>query len=115
MLSSLLFPAYKLIRKNTQPENMCEKTKDGGGTVSRTIVYDERAGRRVLSKRCNEKFRKIHNKTYMPESSFWCFLISFAECKSTLFTEKCQSTESDYSSINRSEGSIGKRNCSYDK
>ena len=46
-LSSFLFPAYKLIQKNIQVENMCdivfEKTKDGGGTVNRTSVYGEAA------------------------------------------------------------------------
>ena len=35
MLSSLLFPVYKLNQENTQPENMCdmvfEKVKGRGG------------------------------------------------------------------------------------
>ena len=52
ILSSLLFPAYKLSRKNTQPENVCdigfEKVKDRGGTVNRMRVYGEAAVGRVF-------------------------------------------------------------------
>ena len=52
MLSSLLFPVYKLSRENTQPENMCdivfEKVKSRVGTVNRSKVYAEPAVRRVL-------------------------------------------------------------------
>ena len=50
--SSPLFPAYKLSRKNTQPENMCdivfEKAKGRGGTVNRMSIYGKAAVRRVL-------------------------------------------------------------------
>ena len=35
-------------------------------------------------------------------------------CKKTFFAEQCWSTDSDYSSISSSEGTIGKRNCNYD-
>ena len=52
MLSSLLFPTYKLSRKNTQPEKMCdivfEKAKGRGRKVNRASVYAEAAVRRVL-------------------------------------------------------------------
>ena len=50
--NSLLIPAYKLIRKNTLIESICDivfkKAKDRGGTVNRKSVYDEAAVRRVL-------------------------------------------------------------------
>ena len=46
------FSAYKLSRKNTHTENMCdivfEKTKDRGGTVNRTSFYAETGVGRVL-------------------------------------------------------------------
>ena len=46
------FPTYKLSRKNTQPENMCdiifEKAKGHGRKVNRASVYAEAAVRRVL-------------------------------------------------------------------
>ena len=42
MMSSLLFPVYKLDRESTQPENMCdivlEKAKARGGTAKRMVV-----------------------------------------------------------------------------
>ena len=47
MVSSLLFPVYKLDRESTQPENMCdivlEKAKACGGTVKRMGVWAEAA------------------------------------------------------------------------
>ena len=54
-----------------------QKVKSCGGTVNRTSV--EAAVRRVLYKRCYEKFRRIHKKTSVRESLFWCFLVNFAE------------------------------------
>ena len=52
VLSWLLFPAYKLSRKNTQPENMCdiafEKAKGCGRAENRKSVSAEAAVRRVL-------------------------------------------------------------------
>ena len=52
ILSWLLSSGYKLNRENTQPENMRDsifgKVKDSGGTVNRTSVYTEAAGRRIL-------------------------------------------------------------------
>ena len=47
-----------------------EKAKGRGGTVNITSVYAEAAVRRVLLKKCYEKFRKIHKKTSVPESLF---------------------------------------------
>ena len=51
MLNPLLFPAYKLSRKNTQPEDMCcivfEKTKGRRKTANRGSVYAEAAVRKV--------------------------------------------------------------------
>ena len=51
-MSSLLFPVYKVSRKNTQPENMSgivfEKVIGRGRAVNRTSVYAEAAVRRVL-------------------------------------------------------------------
>ena len=55
ILSSLLFPAYKLNLRNAQPKNMWdivfENTKDLGGTVNRANVYAEAAVLRVLYKK----------------------------------------------------------------
>ena len=43
--------------------------------------------------------------------SFLVFSCEFCEiCKNTLFLEQHRTTASDYSSINSSQGSIGKRN-----
>ena len=57
-----MFPAFKLSRENTLPENVCdiifEKTKG---------VYAEATARRVLLKRY-EKFRRIHKKAYLGDS-----------------------------------------------
>ena len=47
-----------------------EKVKGRGGTVNRTSVHAEAAGRKVLLKRCYEKFPKIHKKTSVPKSPF---------------------------------------------
>ena len=55
ILSSLLFPVYKLSQKNTQPENICyivfNKTKGRGGKVNKTSVYAEAAVRRIVFKK----------------------------------------------------------------
>ena len=51
-----------------------EKTKGCGRTVNRAIVYAEAAVRRVLSKSCYEKFRRIHKKRYVRGSLFGVFL-----------------------------------------
>ena len=51
-MSSFLLPVYKLSRENVQSEKMYEtvfeKGKVCGGTVNRTSVYAEAAGRKVL-------------------------------------------------------------------
>ena len=64
--------------KNTQPEKMCdivfEKGKGRGRKVNRACVYAESAVRRVLKKRCYEKFRRIHKKTSVTESLSGVFL-----------------------------------------
>ena len=74
----LLAKSLKLIPKNTQSENMCgivfEKAKGRSWTVNRTSFYGEAAIRRVLEKRCYEKFCKIHKKTSVPVSLFGAFL-----------------------------------------
>ena len=71
-------PAYKLSRKNSQPENMFdilfEKAKGRGRTVIRASVYAEAAVRRVLETRSYEKFRRIHEKTSVTECLFGVFL-----------------------------------------
>ena len=71
-------PNYKLSGKNTQPEKMCnivfENAKDRSRKVSRASVYAEAAVRRVLSKRCYGKFRRIHKKTSVMEYLFGVFL-----------------------------------------
>ena len=43
---------------------------------------------------------------------FWCFLVNFGKfAKIPFFVEQHRATASDYSSINSSKGSIGKRSC----
>ena len=63
-MSSLLFPAYKLNRQNTQPENVCdiifEKAKCHESTVNRASVYVKSTVGRVPWKRCFEKFTRKH-------------------------------------------------------
>ena len=89
-----------------------EKTKGPGGTVTRMSVYSEAAVPRVLYKRCYEKFRRNQKKKSVPESIFCCFLVNFAKfVRTPFFAEQHQTTTSDYSSINSSEGSIGRQNC----
>ena len=44
-----------------------EKTKGGGGTVNRTSVYAEIAGRSIPWRRCYKKFFKICKKTSVSE------------------------------------------------
>ena len=86
-----MFPAYKLNRKNTHPENIqdivFEKVKGHGGTVNRTSVYAEAAVRKVLLRRCYGKFRIIHKKNSVLESVFWCFLMNFAKFVITPFLQ----------------------------
>ena len=52
MLSSLLFPVYKLSRENTQSENMWdivfERAKGRDVKINRKSVYGEAAVRKVL-------------------------------------------------------------------
>ena len=76
MLSSLLFPTYKLSRKNTQPENdiVFEKAKGQVRTANIAGVYAEAAVRRVLKKTGYQKLRRIHKKTSVSESLFGIFL-----------------------------------------
>ena len=46
-----LVPSLQIKPKNTEPENICD------------VVLDE-------------KFCRIHKKTSVPESLFWCFLVN---------------------------------------
>ena len=60
----------------------------------------------------DKKFCRIRKQTSVPESLFWCFFCEFCRtCKNIFFVEQHQTTASGYSSINSSEGGIGKRNC----
>ena len=66
----------------------------------------------LFKKRCYEKFRRIYMKTSEPESLFLVFSCEFCQIfKNILFAEQHRTTAPDYSSINSSEGSIGKRIC----
>ena len=135
ILSSLLFPVYKLSRENTQPENMCdivfEKAKVHGGTVNRTSDYAEAAVRsgsikkvlwEILQKfirkhKCQslllDKVRRCRSacslKTRLQRR---CFLGNFVQFLRPPFL---QNTNGRllliYSSINSNERRIGKRNC----
>ena len=67
-MSSLLFPAYNLNWKNSQPENMCdivfEETKGHGGTVNKTSVYAAAAPQPFFKKyvkRNFAEFTRSHN------------------------------------------------------
>ena len=40
-----------------------------------------------FKKRCYGKFRRIHKKTSVPESLFWCFLVNFAKFVRTPFLQ----------------------------
>ena len=63
-----------------------------------------------FKKRFYENFCKIYMKTSEPESLFLVFCCEFCKIsKNMLFAEQHWTTASDYSSINSSEGSIGKR------
>ena len=64
-----------------------EKAKGRGGTVNRTSVYAEEFFQRVLKKSCYEKFHRIHKKTFVSESLFWCFLVNFAKFVRTPFLQ----------------------------
>ena len=77
--SELTFaPKYKLSRKNTRLEKMCdivfEQAKDRGRKVNRASIYAEAAVRKVLLKRCYEEFRRIHKKTSLTEYLYGVFL-----------------------------------------
>ena len=85
-----------------------EETKGHGGTVNKTSVYAAAAPQAFFKKyviRNFAEFTRSHN----------LFLVLFWECckiyKNTCFAEQHRTTASDYSSINSSEGSIGKQNC----
>ena len=77
-------------QENTQPENMCdivfEKAKGRGGTVNRMSDYAQAAIRRVLLKRCYEKFRENSTllKTRLKRR---CFLVNFAKFVRTRFLQ----------------------------
>ena len=89
-----------------------EKAKGPDRTVIRMSVCSEAAVPRALHKRRYKKFRRIHKKKSVPESIFCCFLMNFAKfVRTPFFAEQHQTTTSDYSSSNSSEGSIGKQNC----
>ena len=69
-----MFPVYKLSRKNTQPENLCdivfEKAKGRDGTVNRASVKGRSSRPKGSFKKYSNKFRRIHKKTPVPESLF---------------------------------------------
>ena len=88
-----------------------EKAKGRGGTVSRTSVYGEAAMQRFFKKDTLRNFTKLTRK-HMCQNLFFVFSCQFCGiCENTFFAEQYRSTDSDYSSIISSEGSIGKRNC----
>ena len=70
---------------------MCEivfkKAKGRGGTVNRSSVYGKATVRRVLQKRCYEKFCRNHKEKSVAVSLFCCFLVNFAEFVRTLFLQ----------------------------
>ena len=89
-----------------------ENTKGRGGTVSRASVYGKGAVRRVVMLR---EISQNSQENICAGISFLVFSCQFCEtCKNTFFAEQYRTTDSDYSSINSSQVSIGKRNCNYD-
>ena len=84
-----------------------QKAKGPGRTVTRMSVCSEAAVPRALY-----KISQNSRKKSVPESIFCCFLMNFAKfVRTPFFAEQHQTTTSDYSSINSSEGSIGTQNC----
>ena len=82
-----------------------EKAKCRVGTVSKTSVYGEAAMQDTL-----RNFTKFTRK-HMCQNLFFVFSCQFCGvCENTFFPEQYRSTDSDYSSINSSKGSIDKRN-----
>ena len=118
MLSSLLSPTYKLSRKNTQPENTWdinfEKANGCGRTVNRASVLYRSSCPKGYEKGVMKNFAEFTRK-HLYGSPFLVFSCEFCKickiCKNTFLAEQHQTTASDYSSINSSEGSSGERNC----
>ena len=115
-MSSLLLPAYKLNLKNTQQKicvtSFLKMRKFMVGQLIERMLMSKQPSEGFFKKRCYEKFCRIYMRTSELESLFLVF--SCESCKifkNILFAEQQGTTASDYSSINSSEGSIGKRNC----
>ena len=93
---------------------MCDivfKAKGRGGTVSRTSVDGEAAMQGFFKKDALRNFTKFTRK-HMCQNFFFVFSCEFGGiCENTFLAEQDRSNDSDYSSINSSERSIGKRNC----
>ena len=49
------------------------------GEQTEQVFMQKQPSEGFFKKRCYEKFRRIHKKTSVPESFFWCFLVNFRE------------------------------------
>ena len=49
------------------------------GQYTERLFMVKQPSKGFLKKDVYEKFPKIHKKTSVPESLFWCFLVNFAE------------------------------------
>ena len=88
-----------------------EKAKGRGGAVNRMSVYGEAASEEFFKKDVMRNFQNLQ-ENICARISFLVFSCRFCGiCKKTFFTEQHQTIDSGYSSINSSEGSIGKRKC----
>ena len=105
-MSSLLFSVYKLGRESTQLENMCDINKGfykklTKNHLSRSLFFNE--------VRCC-----ISATSFKTRLQYSLFCEFWEICKNTFFAEHHQTTASDYSRINRSEGELAGKTVNYD-
>ena len=98
------FPVYKLTRKNTQPENMCDIVFD---KAKRSWWYSKQNECLCRSSRpkgsLNKMFWEIslNSQGNVCAGIFLVFSCDFCEiCKNNIFAEQHRTTASDYNSIN---------------
>ena len=114
-MSSRLFPVYKISRENTLPENLCdivfEKMKGRGGTEP--VFMQKQPSEGFFKKGGMRNFAKFARKHLCQKNEILAQVFSCEFCKIceiAFFAEHQETTASDYSIINSSEGRINKRN-----
>ena len=90
-MSSLLFPTYKLSRKNTQAGNMCDIVFEKAKGCGRKIKQSQCLCR---SSRPNGSLKKVlweisqnSQENICNGISFWCFLVNFVKFARTPFLQ----------------------------